>query len=244
MLYLCIWAEPSEKVSSNVCKMRRFRSPCACAKSHPCICSLLKHCIVSNISVSGQRRPWSDCADAQADLGFRCPHMLKTRFYMARSTWPSRKSIKRNKFGRSSLISGCHPSRGRTTFSNDLYWGRKRKYFSIFLNLISLSVTSLCLSLSLSLSLSLCLCLCLRLSLILSLFLSLSLSLSLVSRPSDLPLKSRPKMYFHGIYENEGPIKHVQLLCMPRASLGRHPAVGLLHHTLPSATLKAPSLRA
>ena len=31
--------------------------------------------LVSNDSASGQW-PWSDCVEAQADQGFRCPHML------------------------------------------------------------------------------------------------------------------------------------------------------------------------
>ena len=31
--------------------------------------------VVSNDSVSGQRRPWSDCAHAQSDLGLPCPQM-------------------------------------------------------------------------------------------------------------------------------------------------------------------------
>ena len=44
------------------------------------ICSPLIHSVVSNDSGSGQRRPWSDCADAQADLGLRCPHMLEDMF--------------------------------------------------------------------------------------------------------------------------------------------------------------------
>ena len=35
----------------------------------------LIHYVVSSASFSGQWRPWSDCADAQADLGLRCPHM-------------------------------------------------------------------------------------------------------------------------------------------------------------------------
>ena len=39
------------------------------------------HSVVSNDSVSGQWRPWSDCADAQADLGLRCPHMPEDTFY-------------------------------------------------------------------------------------------------------------------------------------------------------------------
>ena len=54
---------------------------CACAKSHPGICSVLKQSIVCNDSVCGQRRCWSDCAGAQADLVIQCP---KTRFSIAR----------------------------------------------------------------------------------------------------------------------------------------------------------------
>ena len=52
----------------------------ACAKSNLGICSQLIHSIVANNSASGQGRPWSDCADAQADLGLRCPHMLEDTF--------------------------------------------------------------------------------------------------------------------------------------------------------------------
>ena len=33
---------------------------------------------------SGQRRSWSNCADAQADLGLRCPHMPEEHFRLAR----------------------------------------------------------------------------------------------------------------------------------------------------------------
>ena len=52
----------------------------ACAKYHSGICSPLIHSIVSSDSVSGLRRPWSDYADAQADLGLRCPHMPEDIF--------------------------------------------------------------------------------------------------------------------------------------------------------------------
>ena len=38
-------------------------------------CCPLIHCAVNDDSVNGQRRPRSDCADAQSDLGRRCPHM-------------------------------------------------------------------------------------------------------------------------------------------------------------------------
>ena len=36
--------------------------------------------VVSNDSVRVQRRPGSDCADAQADLGLRCPQMPEDTF--------------------------------------------------------------------------------------------------------------------------------------------------------------------
>ena len=71
------WTAPSENVSSSMRKMRRFGSSCACAKYHLRLCSQFIHFTVSNDSVSGQWRPWSDCADAQADLGLRRPHMSK-----------------------------------------------------------------------------------------------------------------------------------------------------------------------
>ena len=52
----------------------------ACSKSHPSLCSQLIHSIVSNDSVSGQRRPWSDSADTKADLGLRCLHIPENTF--------------------------------------------------------------------------------------------------------------------------------------------------------------------
>ena len=52
----------------------------ACAKTHPVIWFPLRHSIISNDFVSGQWRPWSDCADAQADLGLRCPHMPENTY--------------------------------------------------------------------------------------------------------------------------------------------------------------------
>ena len=57
-----------------------WHSSRACTMSYLGICSPLIHSIVSNNSTSGQWRPWSDCADAQADLGLRCPHMPKDMF--------------------------------------------------------------------------------------------------------------------------------------------------------------------
>ena len=64
-------------------KMRMFRLSCTCAKYHPVPRSPFKHSVVSSNSDSGQLRFWSDCADAQADLGLRCSHIQKTRFCMA-----------------------------------------------------------------------------------------------------------------------------------------------------------------
>ena len=61
----------SEKCLRGFCG---FTWSCTCAKSHPGIYSLLKH------SFCGQRRPWSDCANAQTDLGLGCPHMAEDTF--------------------------------------------------------------------------------------------------------------------------------------------------------------------
>ena len=54
--------------------------PHACAKCPPAICSILNRFIVFNCSDCGQRRPWLDCANAQADLGLRCPHISEDTF--------------------------------------------------------------------------------------------------------------------------------------------------------------------
>ena len=70
----------SKNMSSRIHKMRRFKSSCACANYHPGLCSAFIHSVVSNDYVSGQWRPWSDCAKAQSDLGLRCPHTLKPTF--------------------------------------------------------------------------------------------------------------------------------------------------------------------
>ena len=53
-----IWAMLSEKgVFEHAQKNTDSDSACACAKSHPGIFSPLIHSLVSNNSVSGQRRP-------------------------------------------------------------------------------------------------------------------------------------------------------------------------------------------
>ena len=39
--------------------------------------------MIHSIIVSGRRRLWSDCADAQADLGIRRPHMPDDTFSLS-----------------------------------------------------------------------------------------------------------------------------------------------------------------
>ena len=53
------WAASSENLSSNMRIIRRSRSSCACAKSHPGLYSPFIYFEVSNDSVSGQWWPWS-----------------------------------------------------------------------------------------------------------------------------------------------------------------------------------------
>ena len=69
-----------QKMPLSMCKMHRFRSSCPCAKYHPGFCSPFIHSVVSNDSVSGYWRPWSDCVDAQSDQGRRCPNMMEVTF--------------------------------------------------------------------------------------------------------------------------------------------------------------------
>ena len=61
-------------------RMRRFRSSCEIAKYHLGLCSPFIHSVVSNDSDSGQWRPWSVCANVQADQGLRCPQMPEKQF--------------------------------------------------------------------------------------------------------------------------------------------------------------------
>ena len=49
-------------------------------KSHPGIYSPFIHSVVSNDFVHRQQKPWSECADAQADMGLHCAHMAKDMF--------------------------------------------------------------------------------------------------------------------------------------------------------------------
>ena len=73
-------AHLKRKMPSNMRKMRIFRPACACAKYPPGLCSPPILSVISNDSVGGQWRPWSDCANAQSDLGLRCPHVLNDSF--------------------------------------------------------------------------------------------------------------------------------------------------------------------
>ena len=50
------------------------------AKSHPVISLPFIYSVIANDSVSGQQRPCSDCADAQADLGLRCMNIPEEMF--------------------------------------------------------------------------------------------------------------------------------------------------------------------
>ena len=54
-----------------ILRMRQYR---------PGLYSPFIHSVESNLAISGQGRPWSDCADAQADLDPRCPHMPEGTF--------------------------------------------------------------------------------------------------------------------------------------------------------------------
>ena len=64
------------------------------------ICFPLIHSIVSNDSISRQERHWSDCTDAQTELGLHCPHMPEDTFFHAAAHIPSA-----NKYARGIKIS-------------------------------------------------------------------------------------------------------------------------------------------
>ena len=96
------WTASSKKVPSNIHKMCRFRSFCACTKYHPGFCSPFIHFPVSNDSVSWEWRPWSDSVDVQADLrdlGLHClympehtfSHITKTRLFKYTENFTTKK---------------------------------------------------------------------------------------------------------------------------------------------------------
>ena len=82
--HLIKWIAASEKVPPDMRKIYRFRLSCACAKYHSDLCSPFIHSVVFNDSVSRQRRSWSDCADAQADLALAVRICPETCFGMER----------------------------------------------------------------------------------------------------------------------------------------------------------------
>ena len=69
-------------------QVKRCPRTCAkCTKYHLGLCSPFMYPELSNDSVNGQYRPWSDCANAQANLGFPCPNMSKEKNSMMWSIW-------------------------------------------------------------------------------------------------------------------------------------------------------------
>ena len=83
-----------ENVPSNMRKMLRFGSSCACAKYHPALWSSSFYSAISKYSVSRKQRAWSDCVDAQAELGLRCPHMSEDTFSQGTAHMTSTKRAK------------------------------------------------------------------------------------------------------------------------------------------------------
>ena len=70
-----IWCAAHVKGPYTICEQRRSRSACAFVQSDYSILCSSTYTTVSIDSVSGQWRPWSACANAQADLGLRCPQI-------------------------------------------------------------------------------------------------------------------------------------------------------------------------
>ena len=66
----------SERKPENPGKMCRFTSSCTQAKSHPGLCSPFIHYVVSIDSVSGQQKPWSDCAYTEDRFSHRVAHTM------------------------------------------------------------------------------------------------------------------------------------------------------------------------
>ena len=69
-----------QKCVFEICKICIVWLTCTCSRNHPVLCSPFIQSVVSNDSINRQWRPWSDCADAQSDLGLCCPHMSKHPF--------------------------------------------------------------------------------------------------------------------------------------------------------------------
>ena len=76
-LLVIILGAPSEKVPSDMRKNAQIQVVLRMHKVSSGPSPLHSYPIVSDDSGRGQWKPWSDCANAQADLGLRCPHMPK-----------------------------------------------------------------------------------------------------------------------------------------------------------------------
>ena len=96
------WPRQAKRCLQTCAKGTDSDSSRVYAKSYSGICSPSIPSVVSNVSVIGQRRPWSDCADAQADLGLRCPHLAEDVF-----AWlgPYNCLIMKNKYRQESSVS-------------------------------------------------------------------------------------------------------------------------------------------
>ena len=80
------WTHQAKKCLWACAKCADSHHP-AYTHAHSGISAPLKHSIVSNDFVCGQRRPWSACADAQADLSLPCPHMPEDLFSYGTAQW-------------------------------------------------------------------------------------------------------------------------------------------------------------
>ena len=78
-VWTLFWPRQENRVFEHAQK-HIFRFIPRICKCHSGICFPLIHSLMSNDYVSGQRRPWSDCEDGQADLGLRCSHLPKDTF--------------------------------------------------------------------------------------------------------------------------------------------------------------------
>ena len=118
-----VCATSSEKVSSNMRKMHRFRFIPRMRKV-----LFKQYSFVSNDSVCGQRMPWSDCADAQADLGLRCPYMPEDTFSHGAAHFRDTPIAPVNKTSRITCEQQCTEACDRVKDNQQLIfnWDKKR----------------------------------------------------------------------------------------------------------------------
>ena len=74
------WTGQRDKKTFEYEQMRRIRLSCTCIKYHPGLYYQFIRSLVSNDYVHGHWWPCSDCSNAQADLGLRCPHIPEDTF--------------------------------------------------------------------------------------------------------------------------------------------------------------------